>query len=119
MIFLTSLMCSMAVLFAGISAACNDANRVHIENGRKPDAGYSLMPNLIVMVVLWWGVGTGVQHFFGLPIALIVLLAISLNLFIWQVISARRSNREYAQFLADHERNRKLISSKADQETKP
>ena len=112
-------MCSIAVLFAGISAACNDANRIHIENGRKPDAGYCLMPNLIVMVVLWWGVGTGVQHFFGLPIALIVLLAISLILFVWQVISARRSNREYAQFLDYHERNRKLMTSKADQETKP
>jgi len=103
LLFLIALICSTAVLFAGIPAACNNANRIHIENGRKPNAGIAFMPELIVMVALWWGAGAGLKYFFGLTASLIVVLAVSAIMFIWQILEARKSNREYAQFLGEHE----------------
>jgi hypothetical protein len=103
LLFLTALICAGAVLFVGIPAALDRANRIHIEKGRKPDAGIAFMPDLIVMVGLWWGVGAGLQYFFGLPKALVVVVAVSAILFVWQILQARRSNREYSQFVAEHD----------------
>ena len=103
LLFLTAAICSGAVLFAGIPAALNAANRVHIENDRKPEAGIAFMPELIVMICLWWGVGAALEYFFDLPTALIVVCAVSALLFIWQLLQARKSNREYAQFVAQHD----------------
>ncbi|MGJ8697982.1 MAG: hypothetical protein ACSHYF_16810 [Verrucomicrobiaceae bacterium] len=103
LLFVAALICAVAVLFAGIPAAVNSANRIHIENGREPNAGIAFMPELIVMVGLWWGAGAALKYFFDLPIALIAMISISSLLFIWQVIQARRSNREYAQFVANHD----------------
>ena len=60
------------------------------------------MPELIVMIGLWWGVGATLKYFFDLPVALITIIVISAILFVWQVILARRSNREYAKFIAEH-----------------
>jgi len=103
LLFLIALISATAVLFAGIPAACNNANRIHIENGRKPDAGIAFMPELIVMVALWWGAGAGLKYFFGLPASMIVVLAVSTLMFIWQILQALKSNREYAQFVAEHD----------------
>jgi len=102
LLFVTALICAAAILFAGIPAAVNNANRIHIENGREPNAGIAFMPELIVMVGLWWGVGATLKYFFDLPIALIAILVISAFLFIWQVFHARKSNREYATFISEH-----------------
>jgi len=102
LLFLTAFVCATAVLFAGVPNACNIANRIHIENGREPNAGIAFMPELIVMVVLWWGTGAGIRYFFGLPASLIGLLAVSALLVIFQIIQARKSNREYALFVAEH-----------------
>ena len=60
------------------------------------------MPELIVMVGLWWGVGAALNYFFDLPIALVTILVITAVLFVWQVFQARKSNREYAGFIASH-----------------
>jgi hypothetical protein len=48
LLFLVSLICSAAVLFAGIPAAVNRANMGHIKNGRKPNAGIAFMPELVI-----------------------------------------------------------------------
>lgn len=102
LLFLTALICASAILFAGIPAAVNNANRIHIENGREPNAGIAFMPELIVMVGLWWGVGAALKYFFDLPIALFAILVITAVLFVWQIFQARKSNREYAKFIATH-----------------
>lgn len=102
LLFLTALICASAIIFAGIPAAVNNANRIHIENGREPNAGIAFMPELTVVVGLWWGVGAALKHFFDLPIALAAILVITAFLFIWQVFQARKSNREYAKFIATH-----------------
>ncbi len=102
LLFATALICASAILFAGIPAAVNNANRIHIENGREPNAGIAFMPELIVMVGLWWGVGAALKYFFDPPIALASILVITAVLFVWQIFQARRSNREYARFLAEH-----------------
>lgn len=60
------------------------------------------MPELIVMIGILWGVGSALKYFFDLPIALISILVISAIFLIWQIILARKSNREYATFLAEH-----------------
>ena len=109
LLFVTALICAAAILFAGIPAAVNNANRIHIENGREPNAGIAFMPELIVMVGLWWGVGATLKYFLDLPIALIVVLGISVVLFILQVLQARKSNREYVKYLA--ERSRESVQS--------
>ena len=103
LLFVTALICAAAVMFAGIPAAVNNANRIHIENGREPNAGIAFMPELIVMVVLWWGVGAALKYFFDLPIALIAMISTSSLLFIWQILQARRSAREYALFVASQD----------------
>ena len=104
LLFLTALICAAAILFAGIPAAVNSANRIHIENGREPNAGIAFMPELIVMVGLWWGVGATLKYFFDLPIALMSVLGISAVLFILQILQARKSSREYVRYLAEHSR---------------
>ena len=103
LLFLIAFVCATAVLAAGIPAACNNANRIHVENGREPNAGIAFMPELIVMVALWWGVGAGIRFLFGFPVSLIILAAVSAILVILQIIQASKSNREYALFLAEHE----------------
>jgi len=100
LIFVTALICGTAIIFAGIPAALNRANRIHIENGREPNAGVAFMPELIVIVGLWWGIGTALEYFFDLPVALVSLLVVSAILFIMQIIQARKFKREYAIFLA-------------------
>ena len=101
LLFLTALICAGAIFFAGIPAALNNANRIHIENNREPNAGIAFMPELIVMVGLWWGAGATLKYFFDLPIALISIFVISAIMFIWQVFQLRKSNREYARFVAE------------------
>ena len=100
LIFVTALICGAAIIFAGIPAALNNANRIHIENGREPNAGIAFMPELIVIVILWWGIGAALEYFFYLAVALVSLLLVTAVLFIMQIIQARKSKREYAVFLA-------------------
>jgi hypothetical protein len=73
LIFVTALICGAAIIFAGIPAALYNANRIHIENGREPNAGVAFMPELIVIVCLWWGIGAALEYFFDLPVALVSL----------------------------------------------
>lgn len=70
-VFVTALICGAAIIFAGIPVAVNNANRIHIENGREPNAGVAFMPELIVIVGLWWGIGAALEYFFDLPVALV------------------------------------------------
>ena len=100
LIFVTALICGAAIIFAGIPAALNNANRIHIENGREPNAGIAFMPELIVSVILWWGIGAALEYFFYLAVALVSLLLVTTVLLIMQIIQARKSKREYAVFLA-------------------
>ena len=100
LLFVTALICGAAIIFAGIPAALNNANRRHIENGREPNAGIAFMPELIVIVILWWGIGAALEYFFYLAVALVSLLLVTAVLFIMQIIQARKSKREYAVFLA-------------------
>ncbi len=100
LLFVTALICGAAIIFAGIPAALNNANRIHIENGREPNAGIAFMPELIVIVILWWGIGAALEYFFYLAVALVSLLLVTAVLFIMQIIQARKSKREYAVFLA-------------------
>jgi hypothetical protein len=100
LIFVTALICGAAIIFAGIPAALNNANRIHIENGREPNAGIAFMPELIVIVILWWGIGAALEYFCDLAVALVSLLGVSAVLLIMQIIQARKSKREYAVFLA-------------------
>jgi len=115
LLVLTAFICSAAIIFAGIPAALNNANRIHIENGRKPDAGIAFMPELITMTALWWGVGAGLRHFFGLPTALVVVPGVSGILFLWQILLSLKSNREHAKFLRKH----KVETSPAKQTREP
>ena len=100
LLFVTALICGAAIIFAGIPAALNNANRIHIENGREPNAGIAFMPELIVIVILWWGIGAALEYFFYLAVALVSLLLVTAVLLIMQIIQARKSKREYAVFLA-------------------
>ena len=100
LLFVTALICGAAIIFAGIPAALNNANRIHIENGREPNAGIAFMPELIVIVILWWGIGAALEYFFYLAVALVSLLLVTTVLLIMQIIQARKSKREYAVFLA-------------------
>ena len=100
LLFVTALICGAAIIFAGIPAALNNANRIHIENGREPNAGIAFMPELIVIVILWWGIGAALEYLFDIAVALVSLLVVSAVLFIIQIIQARKSKREYAVFLA-------------------
>ena len=97
---MTALICGSAIILAGIPAALYNANRIHIENGREPNAGVAFMPELIVIVALWWGIGAALVYFFNLPVALVSLLVVSAILFIMQIVRALKSKREYAMFLA-------------------
>jgi hypothetical protein len=99
-VFVTALICGAAITFAGIPAAVNNANRIHIENGREPNAGVAFMPELIVIVGLWWGIGAALEYFFDLPVALVSLLVVSVILFMIQILHARKSKREYASVIA-------------------
>ena len=58
------------------------------------------MPELIVIVILWWGIGAALEYFCDLAVALVSLLGVSAVLLIMQIIQARKSKREYAVFLA-------------------
>ncbi len=92
--FLVSAICSIAILFAGIPATLNEANKRHVENGREPNAGVSIIFSIILMPLIWWGACLGLKCFWGLTIALIVVITISIILFLWNVYIAQKSNRE-------------------------
>ncbi len=108
LLFLVSLICYGAILFAGIPAAVNRANMIHIENGRRPNAGVSFMPELIIMVALWCGVSNGMKFFWGLQITLVVVISISVMMTLWQLHLARKSNREYSLFLDEHKQEKDM-----------
>ena len=98
-LLVSALICSIAVVFSGVPAAVNDANRVHIENGREPNAGVSIAPELIIMFLIWCGSGFFLRKWFGDTEGLLILWGASMLFFAWQLMQARRSNRRYQEFL--------------------
>jgi len=74
------------------------------------------MPELIVMVGLWWGSAAGLKYYFGLPASLVTVLAVATCMFIWQILQTRKSNREYAQFVAEHELGTRTSAETQSQE---
>jgi len=98
-LLISALICSVAVVFAGVPSAVNEANRIHIENGREPNAGVSIAPVLIIMFLIWCGAGFFLRKWFGATEGLLILWGLSLTFFLWQLNQARRSNRQYQKFL--------------------
>lgn len=60
------------------------------------------MPDLIVMVLIWWAVTAGIKSYFGLKMSLTIVLVLSTILFIQQLYLSRKSNREYDLFIKEH-----------------
>jgi Na+/H+ antiporter NhaD/arsenite permease-like protein len=90
-----------AILFAGIPATINEANRVHIADGREPNAGVAFAPDLIVMTALWC-LGTWLtDHFLGRSVAWIGLASTSTLLLLLAISRSRKSSRDYRRFMED------------------
>jgi hypothetical protein len=107
-----------AILFAGVPATVNEANRVHIANGREPNAGFAFAPDLIAIVGIWCFGTWLLEHFWGRATAWSGLLAVSTLILLLSIRKSIRSNRDYQAFLAERQREAetKLKTPKAQQD---
>jgi hypothetical protein len=110
--FILACICCIFIIAAGIPSAVNNGNRTHIENDREPNAGVAILPDIIVMIPLWWAAGSGLDYLFGFQVAIILVISISLMIFTLSIRNSVISNREYKAFLYEHEAKTK---SKAEQ----
>ena len=95
MIYLVASFFAVVILFAGFPRALCRANRVHLENGREPNAGIAFMPDLIFVVAVWL-IATGIlNHFASTEIAWVSLCAVSSVLLVYNLISSGISIRSY------------------------
>ena len=110
---------SLAIFFAGIPASINEANRVHIANGRGPNAGVAFVPDLVLMVALWC-IGTWLMdHFFGRYAAWIGMISVSMLLLFFGIARSWRSTCSYRRFIEEWGRGvkapeEKIISQQAE-----
>ena len=112
MLYLAAGTFAIAITFASVPAAVNEGNRVHLLNGREPNAGVSIAPDLIVMIGLWCLGAWLIDHFWGRKPAWFAVTGWSTLILFLTLRRARQSNREYQQFLdengfggSDHNRN--------------
>lgn len=88
-----------AILFAGVPVTINEANRVHIANGREPNAGFAFAPDLMAIVGIWCFGTWLLDHFWGRATAWSGLLAVSTLILLLSIRKSVRSNRDYQAFL--------------------
>jgi hypothetical protein len=99
LLYLAAVIAATAILSAGIPAAINEANRIHIANGREPNAGVAFAPDLIVMVGLWC-LGTWLMdRYLGRTASWIGLVGISMPLLLLAIHQSRKSSRYYRRFV--------------------
>lgn len=102
MLYLVAGTFAIVIAFAGVPAAVNNGNRVHLLNGREPNAGVSIAPDLIVMIGIWCLGAWLVDKFWGREAAWYLVIGCSTLLLFLTIRGARKSNREYQQFLDEN-----------------
>jgi hypothetical protein len=105
LLYLSASIFALGICIASTPAAVRRANRVHVLNGRKPDAGVAVLPDAILMAMLWCAGTWGLDHFLGRTAAWGGLLGISGVLLVLTLIRSRSSAREFQRFLAEHAGN--------------
>ena len=101
-LYLVAIVFATATVFAGIPAACNNGNRVHLLNGREPNAGVAFAPDLIVMIILWCVGAKILSRYLGATIALGSVAGFGLLILFLTIRRARISTREYNQFVDEN-----------------
>jgi hypothetical protein len=101
-LYLVAVVIATATVFAGVPTACNNWNRVHLLNGREPNAGVAFAPDLIVAIILWCVGAKLINSYFGLPIALWSVIGCGLLVLFLTIRRARISTREYQQFVDEN-----------------
>lgn len=98
-LYLVAIVFAIATVFAGIPGARNNANRIHLLNGREPNAGVAFAPDLIVLIILWCAGAKLASHFFGGAIALWSVIGCGSLILILTIRRSRVSTREYHRFV--------------------
>lgn len=101
-LYLVAIVFATATVFAGIPTACNNGNRVHLLNGREPNAGVAFAPDLIVVIILWCVGAKVLSRYLGETIALGSVAGLGLLIIFLTIRRARISTREYNQFVDEN-----------------
>jgi hypothetical protein len=101
-LYLVAIVFAITTVFAGISTACNNGNRIHLLNGREPNAGVAFAPDLLVAIMLWCGGAKLISSNFGWPIAMWTVVECGILVLFLTIRRARISTREYQQFVDEN-----------------
>ena len=101
-LYLIAIVFAIATVFVGIPTACNNGNRVHLINGREPNAGWAFAPDLIVVIILWCVGAKILSRYLGETIALGLVAGFGLLILFLTIRRARISTREYNQFVDEN-----------------
>lgn len=95
------LACVLAVIvyFSGLPQALHEANRVHLENARRPDAGVSFIFGLLATIGIWCLAAWLLERHLNIPNPQVMLVCFSLLLTLWTLLSAIRSKKRYEKYL--------------------
>ncbi len=101
-LYLVTIVFATATVFAGVPTACNNGNRIHLLNGREPNAGVAFAPDLIVVIILWCVGAKILSRYLGEIIALGSVTCFGLLILFLTIRRARISTREYNQFVDEN-----------------
>ena len=101
-LYLVAIVFAITTVFAGIPTACNNGNRIHLLNGREPNAGVAFAPDLLVAIILWCGGAKLISSNFGWSIAMWTVVGCGLLVLFLTIRRARISTREYQQFVDEN-----------------
>lgn len=103
MIYFVALVLSVIFSVQTFASEIVAGNTTHVRNGRKPNAGVAIFPNVPFHQLTDLGVAWVLEHFVP-SAAMVVLLATHAVLFAVWAFSFRRARAEYARALAESQR---------------
>ena len=101
-LYLVAMVFAIATVFAGIPTACNNGNRIHLLNGREPNAGVAFAPDLMVAIILWCLGAKLANHFFDEAIAFWSVIGCDSLILMLAILRSTISTREYHRFVDEN-----------------